>query len=131
MPKQFCQTCGTGTAYELTRPKFCCGCGGSFTSTASVPVKVSATPPQRRRAPVYEEPPEEEEFFDLSIDVDIFDPVYVQPQRSFTLEDIKNGAQVPAKSVIAAQGAAACKKMAREMEKQAREKNRKSTEVGS
>ncbi len=31
MPKTYCPTCGAGTEYSLSAPKFCSNCGGGFT----------------------------------------------------------------------------------------------------
>jgi hypothetical protein len=32
--KVYCSTCGSGTNYTMTKPKFCSSCGGAFSALA-------------------------------------------------------------------------------------------------
>tara|TARA_R110002020_G_scaffold278249_2_gene493701 strand:+ start:1006 stop:1398 length:393 start_codon:yes stop_codon:yes gene_type:complete len=59
--KQYCPTCGAGTEYSLTKPKFCNSCGEAFASNTKLPVKrVFRTNPVNPIEMVQEEEPEEE-----------------------------------------------------------------------
>lgn len=43
--KIYCQKCGNATEYSFDKPKFCSGCGSSFTISASaIPKVVKSTP---------------------------------------------------------------------------------------
>ena len=56
-------SCGQKNVFEVTKPKFCCGCGQPLNT-----VSIASTPAKRR---IVQEEPEEESDFDLgSIDID-------------------------------------------------------------
>lgn len=58
--KRFCQKCGSGTDYTVTKPLFCGRCGVSYDSVAAATAPVKSTRPVERplKAP---EPVDEEE----------------------------------------------------------------------
>lgn len=63
MNKEFCMSCGQKNVFEVTRPKFCCGCGQPLNT-----LSVASTPTQRR---IVKDDQEEESDFDIeSIDID-------------------------------------------------------------
>jgi hypothetical protein len=42
----YCQKCGNGTEYSFDKPKFCSGCGSSFSIAPSVAAKVTRPTPK-------------------------------------------------------------------------------------
>jgi hypothetical protein len=44
--KIYCQKCGNGTEYSFDKPKFCSGCGSSFTIAPSIASKVIKSTPR-------------------------------------------------------------------------------------
>ena len=59
--KVYCPTCGSGTNYTMTKPKFCSSCGKGFSSINKTPAKrVFKADPQNPVATIQEEVEEEE-----------------------------------------------------------------------
>ena len=91
--KVYCSTCGSGTNYTMTKPKFCSSCGGSFSALARTPAKrVFKADPQNLAATIQEEVEEEE--FEMP-DIDKLD-VDISASRSFEatlLKDLAVGDQ--------------------------------------
>jgi hypothetical protein len=59
--KVYCPTCGFGTEYSLTKPKFCSSCGEAFAVLNKVPAKrVFKVNPENPLGTVQEEAEEEE-----------------------------------------------------------------------
>tara|TARA_R110000824_G_scaffold55069_5_gene151695 strand:- start:1516 stop:1899 length:384 start_codon:yes stop_codon:yes gene_type:complete len=83
--KAYCPNCGSATEYSLSKPKFCSGCGNSYTSVANAaPIKKVFRPMSQ----VTEEEAEEEEYFSTNInklDFEIQGEGRLRPQR---LQDI-------------------------------------------
>ena len=72
--KVYCPTCGSGTSYTATKPKFCSSCGETFSSLSKTPAKrVFKADPQNPIATIQEEVEEEE--FEMpnmdKLDIDI------------------------------------------------------------
>jgi hypothetical protein len=42
----YCQKCGNGTEYSFDKPKFCSGCGSSFSIAPSVAAKITKPTPK-------------------------------------------------------------------------------------
>ena len=85
--KVYCSTCGSGTNYTMTKPKFCSSCGGSFSALAKTPPKrVFKANPQNPIATVQEEV-EEEEFEMPNIDKLEID---INASRSFGIVSLKD-----------------------------------------
>ena len=42
----YCQKCGNGTEYSFDKPKFCSGCGSSFSTVSSVAAKITKPSPR-------------------------------------------------------------------------------------
>ncbi len=85
--KVYCPTCGSGTHYTMTKPKFCSLCGEAFSALSKTAAKrVFKANPQNPMATIQEEV-EEEEFRmpDINeLDVDI------QASRSFEVASLKD-----------------------------------------
>ena len=59
--KVYCPTCGSGTNYAMTKPKFCSSCGEAFSALNKAPAKrVFRADPRNPSATVQEEVKEEE-----------------------------------------------------------------------
>ena len=85
--KVYCPTCGSGTDYSLKKPKFCAGCGESFSALAKTPAKrVFKTDPKNPVATVQEEVYEEE--FEMP-NIDGLD-VEVYASKSFKVTSFKD-----------------------------------------
>ena len=85
--KVYCPTCGSGTEYSLKKPKFCAGCGESFSALAKTPAKrVFKTDPKNPVATVQEEVYEEE--FEMP-NIDGLD-VEVYASKSFKVTSFKD-----------------------------------------
>ena len=72
--KVYCPTCGSGTSYAATKPKFCSSCGEAFSALNKTPAKrVFKTDPRNPVATIREEVGEEE--FEMpnmdKLDIDI------------------------------------------------------------
>ena len=85
--KVYCPTCGSGTNYTITKPKFCAGCGEAFSALNTTPAKrIFKTDPGNPIATIQEEVDEEE--FEIpnmdELDVDI------QVSRSFQVTSLKD-----------------------------------------
>ena len=85
--KVYCSTCGSGTNYTMTKPKFCSSCGGAFSALAKAPAKrVFKANPQNPVATVQEEV-EEEEFEMPNMDKLEID---INTSRSFGIVSLKD-----------------------------------------
>jgi|TARA_R110002020_G_scaffold475427_1_gene709967 hypothetical protein len=85
--KVYCPTCGSGTNYTITKPKFCAGCGEAFSALNTTPAKrIFRSDPQNPIATIQEEV--EEEQFQMpnldKLDIDI------QSSKSFKVETLKD-----------------------------------------
>ena len=59
--KVYCPTCGSGTSYAATKPKFCSSCGEAFSALNKTPAKrVFKADPRNPIATIREEVEEEE-----------------------------------------------------------------------
>ena len=59
--KVYCPTCGSGTAYTMSKPKFCSSCGEAFSALNKIPAKrVFRADPRNNAATIQEEVQEEE-----------------------------------------------------------------------
>ena len=72
--KVYCPTCGSGTSYAATKPKFCSSCGEAFSALNKTPAKrVFKADPRNPIATIREEVEEEE--FEMpnmdKLDIDI------------------------------------------------------------
>lgn len=63
MNKEFCMSCGSKNVFEVTKPKFCCGCGQPLNTLA-----VASSPVKKKL--IREEESEESDFDVESIDID-------------------------------------------------------------
>ena len=66
--KLYCPTCGAGTSYSLSKPRFCASCGKSFTgsnNTAQGKVGSNAQVPTVSAAPQKHEEEDEREIFEV------------------------------------------------------------------
>lgn len=85
--KVYCPTCGSGTEYSLKKPKFCAGCGESFSALAKTSAKrVFRTDPKNSIATVQEEVEEEE--FEMP-NIDRLD-VEINASKSFKVTSFKD-----------------------------------------
>jgi len=84
--KVYCSTCGSGTNYTMTKPKFCSSCGGSFSALAkTLPKRVFKANPQNPAATIQEEVEEEFEMPDIDkLEVEI------NAARSFGVVSLKD-----------------------------------------
>jgi len=85
--KVYCPTCGSGTSYAATKPKFCSSCGEAFSALNKTPAKrVFKTDPRNPVATIREEVGEEE--FEMpnmdKLDIDI------NASRSFNVTSLKD-----------------------------------------
>jgi hypothetical protein len=85
--KVYCPTCGSGTSYAATKPKFCSSCGEAFSALNKTPAKrVFKTDPRNPVAMIREEVEEEE--FEMpnmdKLDIDI------NASRSFNVTSLKD-----------------------------------------
>jgi hypothetical protein len=59
--KVYCPTCGSGTDYSMTKPKFCSSCGETFSISSKTSAKrIFKTDPHNPIATIQEEVEEEE-----------------------------------------------------------------------
>ncbi len=88
--KAYCLTCGSGTEYSLSKPKFCGSCGESFSSiTKKAPKKVFKSVKAVKKTPIVEiEEEEEEQFVQPDMDSLAFDLEQNRPDRRSTLEEL-------------------------------------------
>ena len=85
--KVYCPTCGSGTSYAATKPKFCSSCGEAFSALNKTPAKrVFKADPRNPVATIQEEVEEEEfEMPDMNkLDIDI------NASRSFNVISLKD-----------------------------------------
>tara|TARA_R100000458_G_C8194573_1_gene187133 strand:+ start:144 stop:545 length:402 start_codon:yes stop_codon:yes gene_type:complete len=85
--KVYCPTCGSGTEYSITKPKFCSSCGETFSALNKTSAKrVFKTDPRNNTATIQEEVEEEE--FEIpninKLEVDI------SASRSFNVASLKD-----------------------------------------
>lgn len=91
--KVYCPTCGSGTDYTITKPKFCSSCGGGFSTLAETPTKRVFKPNPQNRVQTVQEQVEEEEFEMPNIDKLEVD---IRASKSFgviSLKDLAVGQQ--------------------------------------
>ena len=88
--KAYCLTCGSGTEYSLSKPKFCGSCGESFSSiTKKAPKKVFKAAKVVKKTPIVEiEEEEEEQFVEPNMDSLAFDLEQNRPDKRNTLEEL-------------------------------------------
>ena len=60
--KAYCPTCGSGTSYAATKPKFCSSCGKAFSALNKTPAKRVFKADPRNPVATIQEEVEEEEF---------------------------------------------------------------------
>ena len=85
--KVYCPTCGSGTGYAATKPKFCSSCGEAFSALNKTPAKrVFKTDPRNPVAMIREEV-EEEEFEMPNMDKLHID---INASRSFNVTSLKD-----------------------------------------
>ena len=83
----YCPTCGSGTSYTMSKPKFCSSCGEAFSALNKIPAKrVFRADPSNSAATIQEEVEEEE--FEMpnmdKLDVDI------RASKTFNITSLKD-----------------------------------------
>ena len=74
--KLYCQKCGSGTAYNMQKPKFCQSCGSSFSASVKKPSSVANKKSRSKTvSPVIEDHEEEEASIPTNINKLEFDMV--------------------------------------------------------
>ncbi len=97
--KVYCPTCGSGTTYTMSKPKFCSSCGEAFSALNKIPAKrVFRADPRNNAATIQEEVQEEE--FEMpnidKLDVDIrasktFDVISLKNLAGSNIEGMEDG----------------------------------------
>ncbi len=85
--KVYCPTCGSGTGYTMSKPKFCSSCGEAFSEFNKTPAKRVFRGVPRNSAATIQEEVEEEEYEVPNIDKLDVD---IRASRGFNVTSFKD-----------------------------------------
>ena len=87
--KLYCQKCGSGTAYNMQKPKFCQSCGSSFSASVKKPSSVANKKSRSKTvSPVIEDHEEEEASIPTNINKLEFDTVGTLQVKGITVANL-------------------------------------------